>query len=98
MEVYKVGHFFSSETSTDASGHYVQGGLPAGDFKVIVRSPQHVDELWEDIPCEACTLESGTPVPVTLGVVTSGIDFELVLGGVISGRVSDAATDSPWAD
>lgn len=77
-------------------------GLSSGNYFVIAGggydSP-YVAELYQNILCpEAeCDPTSGTPVPVTAGSVTSGIDFALPEGGHISGHITDASTGTPIA-
>jgi hypothetical protein len=57
--------------------------LRAGD------GSRSVDELFDDIPCvaEDCDVRRGTPVSVTAGGTTDGIDFRLSAGGTIEGSV-----------
>jgi 5-hydroxyisourate hydrolase-like protein (transthyretin family) len=85
--------------STDNAGVYTSSsGLPTGTYYVRTSNAQgYVDELYDDAPCPAgaCTPASGTPVAVTAGTTTTGIDFGLAAGGRISGTVTDAATGLP---
>jgi hypothetical protein len=88
-------------SSTNQSGVYTIGGLPAGTYYVRTNStvssanpnnPVYVNQLWQGQSCPqaGCVVTSGTPVVVANGATTSGINFNLAQGGVISGRVSDA--------
>ena len=82
---------------TDASGNYITGeGLPTGTYFVRTFSPLgYVNELYNDIQCLNCQIFSGTPVAVTEGATTSGINFGLQLGGRISGSVTNAVSAGP---
>ena len=77
---------------TDESGAYHMGGLPTGDYRVQAQaSSQWVYAFaWYD---DSQTYEGATPVPVTLGQETSGIDITLdvpATNSAIAGRVTDA--------
>lgn len=63
----------------------------------------YVDELFQDISCfggppSGCDPTTGTPVPIELGQLRDDVDFELSFGGILRGRVSDAATGDRLAD
>jgi uncharacterized protein (DUF2141 family) len=81
-------------SNTDASGNYTLV-LPTGNYFVNACGScsglNYVDEWYDDVynPAEA------TPVPVTVGEDTTGIDFVLEVGGTISGHVIDAVTLDP---
>ena len=64
------------KTSTDASGVYRLTGLPAGSYRVMPMTPAFV--------------EMSRKVTIVDGETAAGIDFELVKGGVITGRITDA--------
>jgi hypothetical protein len=64
------------KTSTDASGVYRLTGLPAGSYRVMPMTPAFV--------------EVSRTVTIGDGETAAGIDFELVKGGVITGRIIDA--------
>jgi len=69
--------------SPNDAGEYSATGLPAGTYYAFTRGDRYPNEIYDDIPCPGgeCTLEdlatTGTPIVVTDGVVTSGIDFGL---------------------
>ncbi len=73
------------QTKTDSDGYYLISSLPAGNYYVGVSSaglvPAHNDKV------------SGSPraVSVASGESVSGVDFRLITGGLISGRVTDHA-------
>lgn len=84
--------------SVDPAGNYVSSdGLPTGSyFAATYVFSLHINELYDDIPCPfGCSVTSGTPIPVTVGTTTPGIDFELAAGGGLSGTVTDAVTGDP---
>ena len=85
----------------DGSGHYITGtGLPAGIYYAVsTNRGGYVDELYGDVPCPggACVPMSGAPIAVTMGATTTGIDFALDEGGLVSGTVTHAATGTPLA-
>ena len=59
----------------------------------------YVNELYNNVPClSSCTLALGTQVALTAGSITPGINFDLGLGGRVSGTVRDAGTLLPLAD
>lgn len=77
--------------STDSSGHYLFPGLLAGDYFAYTATDTHADEIWDDLPCtpDSCDPNTGTPIPVELGLMSSGVDFGLVLLGGLAGVVQD---------
>jgi protocatechuate 3,4-dioxygenase beta subunit len=63
-------------TSTDANGVYRLTGLPAGSYRVM--------------PMTRAFVEVSRKVTIGDGETADGIDFELVKGGVITGKITDA--------
>jgi protocatechuate 3,4-dioxygenase beta subunit len=63
------------KTSTDANGVYRLTGLPAGSYWVKPMTPAFV--------------EASRKVTIDDGETADGIDFELVKGGVITGKITD---------
>lgn len=83
--------------STDAEGEYEIPGLPTGNYKVSFTSgatnANYLDQYYEDEP----TRKLATPVSVTVGATTGGVDAALRSGGRIAGTVTDAASEEPLA-
>ncbi|HEX4953567.1 MAG TPA: carboxypeptidase regulatory-like domain-containing protein [Thermoanaerobaculia bacterium] len=96
VRAYRSSGSFADSTYTDASGNYRFPGLSTGDYFVVTESSHHLDELYDDLPCEpSCIATTGTSIPVTLGNETTGIDFALRRLGKISGRVTEEGTGVP---
>jgi hypothetical protein len=87
----------TGSTGSGGTGAYSVGSLPTGTYfaKVQVGVGTYVDELYNNIACLNCPVTSGTPIAVTVGAVTAGINFSPELGGTITGTVTDASTLSP---
>jgi protocatechuate 3,4-dioxygenase beta subunit len=77
---------------TGADGSYTATGLAAGSYQVCFASQGasgasttgYLDECYDDQPLYF----PGTPVPVTLGHTSAGIDAVLDTGGALTGRVT----------
>ena len=72
--------------TSDLSGAYSLGGLPAGNVRLEFEDAYstHLAEYWDDKP----TVEAATDIPVTLGGTTPNRDAVLAVGGTISGKVT----------
>lgn len=81
---------------TGSDGAYVVGGLPTGTVYAETYNPTYVDEIYDDVTCTGfCSIGDGTPIAVTVAMVTTGIDFQLAIGGGFEGSVTDATTGAP---
>lgn len=66
------------------TGEYVVNGLPAGTYYAHTSLSGYRDEIYDDVSCQAqrCSdyelLTKGTPLTVTRGGVSAGIDFAVV--------------------
>ncbi|MDQ3817375.1 MAG: carboxypeptidase regulatory-like domain-containing protein [Acidobacteriota bacterium] len=80
-----------ARTTTDNEGNYRLTGVPAGRFTLTVAAPQMVG------PNDTPFGEMGKPVTVAEGETIDKMDFSLVRGGVITGRITDA-DGNPVAD
>jgi hypothetical protein len=69
--------------TTDADGNYIITGLPAGQYKVSALSPAYVPE-------DKARAEDGAQqITLDAGEAREKVDFALIRGGVITGRVTD---------
>ncbi len=89
-----TGVVLVNDSPTDATGQFEFRGLPPGTYYAFTNSHSYPNEIYDDIPCpgEECS-ESllgtvGTPITVTAGGVTSGIDF---------GLRTDLPPGAPWS-
>ncbi len=105
LELTNGVEFSSWRRSTDLTGRFELGGQPSGSY--FLRTETHLDpfveledELYDGIPCpeRLCDFLTGTPILVTAGEETSGIDFDLEVLGSISGKITEAATGAPLAE
>lgn len=85
---------------TDNHGRYItESGIPAGRyFAYTLNFSGFIDVVYAARPCTGfCADEAlqGVQIEVRAGRDTSEIDFVLVRGGTISGRVTDATTGLP---
>jgi len=80
---------------TDSSGDYTVGGLPTGDYKVEFYDcgdpATHVTEWYNN----KADFDAADLVHVTQPSETPGINAALVVGGSISGMVTDERTGDP---
>ena len=82
--------------TTDATGAFIttNNGLVSGNYIVRTSNGQlYVNKVHKtptDVPCLGLCAETtlGTPVAVTLGATTTGVDFDLDPGGQIAGTVT----------
>lgn len=98
VDIYDSTGRFVTEGYTDGSGNYLShSGLPTGNYHArTYNGDGYIDELYDDIQCVGnCDKTSGTPIAVTIGIETTGIDFELAEGGLISGSIEDGSTHLP---
>jgi hypothetical protein len=82
----------------DSLGQYRIERLPPGTYYVATKNATvHADEVWDDVPCPpgGCAMTVGTPVTASLDSTTTGIDFALELGGVVTGIVTNAVGGEP---
>lgn len=81
---------------TSSDGSYRFDGVAPGSYFVRTSTDDHLDELYDDLPCEpSCSVTSGTVVEAVLGSETTGIDFVLVPKGKMAGTVTEAGFGSP---
>ena len=84
---------WSKGMHTDENGEYSFIGLPAGDVYVRAcaecNGQNYINEWWDDA-AGTTNCEDAVAVPVTSGVETNNINFQLELGGSVSGMVSES--------
>jgi hypothetical protein len=74
----------------------VTTGLPAGSYFVRTRNRSgYIDQLFGSVGCFWCLPPPGTPVVVSVGVTTPGINFALSPGFTMSGRATVLGTYLP---
>ena len=88
-----------ADDSTDDTGTFNVTGLPTGTYYARTEEVDgYIDEMYGGAVCPVfCRVTDGTPIAVTTGAVTSGINFSLAAGGRIAGTVTDAVTTNPLA-
>jgi len=91
VRVYDAAGYIIVSRSTDENGdYYIDDRLPEGDviifFDAINAPGNYASEYYTD----KLLIEEADPVSVQAGQTTFGIDAELVEGGTITGRVTDA--------
>ncbi|MFB3853554.1 MAG: carboxypeptidase regulatory-like domain-containing protein [Vicinamibacterales bacterium] len=81
------------EPNSVPGGGYITRGLPSGTYYIRTEgNHSYVNEYYNNLPTGTTPWSSATPVSVTQGSVTNGINFALTQGGRISGRVTSAAS------
>ena len=69
---------------------------PGAHYARTKRTSTHLGQLYQGLPCDpACAVTGGTPIPVSAGSATTGVDFVLVSLGSISGTATDAVSGQP---
>ncbi len=92
--IYNASTSLGKSVTTNDTGAYVANGLAAGNYFVRVGN-----ELYNDKPCFlSCMIAAGTPVTVSAGSTTSGIDIALPRGGSISGTVVSEGSMTPLSN
>ncbi|MFN7944174.1 MAG: carboxypeptidase regulatory-like domain-containing protein [Blastocatellia bacterium] len=71
------------KSSTDEDGRYRLANVPAGQFRVTVFAPAYV------VAGETSRGNSGRAVSLADGETLSDVNFTLIRGGVITGRITD---------
>jgi 5-hydroxyisourate hydrolase-like protein (transthyretin family) len=99
--IYDSNGNYVSYAYTDDNGAYKAGGLGTGTyFAATSNYSGYVDELYDNIMCPfgTCDVQSGTPISVTFGQETTGVNFALATAGVLRGTVTDEQTSAPIED
>ncbi|HEV7923227.1 MAG TPA: carboxypeptidase regulatory-like domain-containing protein [Thermoanaerobaculia bacterium] len=95
------GNLVDQVASSYPSGEYKSHSLVSGSYTVETHSEGYtfngdptIDQVYPgyNCPVSGCSWSAGTPVTVTTGVDTTGIDFSLHGYGTIAGTIRDAST------
>jgi 5-hydroxyisourate hydrolase-like protein (transthyretin family) len=93
VQIYSSnGSYVTTGYTNDAGQYLTTGGLPSGTYFARATSTGYVGALYDNILCVNCSATTGTPITVTAGSTTSRIDFSMLIGGRVTGRVRDSAT------
>ncbi|MFZ5787718.1 MAG: MSCRAMM family protein, partial [Acidobacteriota bacterium] len=96
VRLYNTAGSQVTSTTTDGLGYYQSPNLSNGSYFVVAGSTTHLDELYDNVPCEGgCDVTTGTAVAVSSGAVTENINFALDPTGRILGRLLDAVSGRP---
>jgi hypothetical protein len=100
VNVFDASGTLLTTASADAQGNYsLSAGLTSGTyFAVTDNYAGYINEAYDNVLCHFCDPTSATGIPLTAGVTTTGIDFALGAGGLISGTVTAQATATPLPD
>ena len=90
-------------TTTTSNGVYTFSNVATGSYYVRTNAPAggipYINQLYRDVAClnncSIFTTVGSTRVNVSNGAVTSGINFTLQRGGVITGTVTSVAINGP---
>ena len=93
VDVYTTAGVYVASSRTDVNGDYTVTGLPSGTY-VEEAAPYGYVYQYDG---GGSTLGGATPLSVTSGQVTSGVNFAFIPPGGIAGTVTDAATHKPVA-
>lgn len=94
------GYFVADAVAQNGAGDYHIQNLPAGFYYVMTLSENYVDELYNNVPAplsDKSQWQSATRVEVKEGVDTENINFDLLTGAVVEGRILDSDGVSPVA-
>lgn len=86
---------------TDSSGSYTLGPLADGGYLIVTSYVgSYLNELFDDVSCPnitsaGCATEAGTVVEILNQDSVQGVDFDLDMGGQISGQVTHHVSGDP---
>jgi hypothetical protein len=101
VHVHDLAGNWIQSTHTGANGTYtMKVGLPTGNYFARTSNGRgYVNEVHSNVPCiGACEFDTASPIAVTVGSTTSGIDFALIKGAKVSGTVTEAGSGLPIDD
>ena len=102
VRLYDEGGGSIGDNYSSSSGAWEWSGAWPGSYFAVTdeHSLEHVDQLYDGIPCpggpgDGCTPTSGTPIALDYNTVASGIDFQLGQYGSIAGRITGDPSGVP---
>ena len=98
IDVLNAGGQLVSRTFTDASGAFLSGrGVPTGSYFVrTLNAAGYINRFNDGTICVGtCAVATLTSIGATEGLITSGVNFTLDVGGRIAGTIRDASTLAP---
>lgn len=100
IQILTAAGSFVAGASTNAAGDFETGTLPAGTYLVRTLNTLGLkDALYSAVDCAPiCEMTRATPIVVTVGATSAGVDFGLTAAGGVAGRVITAATGAPLSD
>lgn len=87
------GGYEGSEVVTNESGEFAFSGLAAGAYALFVERTGYVKQQYGERPSRFRLGSSGTPLTLLAGQEMRDLEFKMVAGGVITGRVYDRYGD-----
>ena len=91
-----TGTFVKSGTTNSSGAYTITGLVPGAYFLRTSNGAGLIDKLFDNIPCPnvSCSVTAGLAVSLTAGNTATGLDFQLVHGGSITGTVTNASTSA----
>ncbi len=89
-------HLYTNRTTTDANGEWSIVGVASGTYEVqfVDSNTNYASQYYKDVTGQ----DPPTPLTITAGATTAGIDAALSSGGQISGTVTNGITNQPAAN
>lgn len=92
VSVYAPNDTLVTTATTASDGTYSVAALAPGTYFLTTSNVQgFVDQIYGTISCAGCNPTTGIAVSVSAGSTTSGIDFSLPPGTIVSGTVAAAS-------
>lgn len=94
IDLYATDGSWAKSSTTGSNGGYSVSGLPAGLFYVqtYAGDTNLVDEWFDNEPAVGNVIpDSASGITVSAGSTVSNVNFGLAAGGVVTGRVTQAA-------
>jgi hypothetical protein len=92
VSVYKSNGDWSAWAYTQEDGSYTVTGLPAGNYTAKI---SHYNDYQSEYYNNSISEGSATPISVSLGETTGGVNFGLASLGYITGKVTSDVDGSP---